>query len=94
MKKSTTLLDLLKHLVSEEDVQTIVASHGYQDVGRKLPINTLLQFLVMAATHEWKSLRHAADVGQAYGLPSVHYSTLSKKASEVPYAIFKDLFLL
>ncbi|MBN6187684.1 hypothetical protein JQN58_12305 [Aneurinibacillus sp. BA2021] len=47
MKKSTTLLDLLKHLVSEEDVQMIVASHGYQDVGRKLPINTLLQFFVI-----------------------------------------------
>ena len=48
--------------------------------------------MIMVATYKWKSFRHAADVSGTYGLPSVHYSALSKKMSQVPYAIFKELF--
>ncbi|GEN34930.1 hypothetical protein ADA01nite_23900 [Aneurinibacillus danicus] len=36
MKKSITLLRVLKHLVSEEEIQEIAASHGYKDTARKL----------------------------------------------------------
>jgi IS4 transposase len=92
MKKSTTLLHMLEHLITEEDIQEILQARGYQDTARKLSVSMLLRFLMMAATREWKSFRHTADVAAAHGLPSVHYSALSKKASQVPYAIFKDLF--
>nr|WP_236693053.1 IS4 family transposase [Aneurinibacillus tyrosinisolvens] len=92
MKKSITLLHVLEHLITKEDVQEILQDHEYKDTARKLSVPILLRFLVMAATHEWKSFRHAADVATAHGLPSVHYSSLSKKAGHVPYAIFKDLF--
>ncbi|MCP1359340.1 hypothetical protein [Aneurinibacillus migulanus] len=72
MKKSITLLHVLEHLVTEEDIQEILQAHGYKDTARKLSVSLLLRFLVMAATHEWKSFRYATDVATAYGLPSVH----------------------
>ncbi len=32
--------------------------------------------------------------GEMYGLPTFHYSTVSKKAKEVPYEVMKRLFAL
>ncbi|MMZ57509.1 hypothetical protein D1872_194430 [compost metagenome] len=63
MKKSIPLLHVLDHLVTEEDIQEILQTHGYKDTARKLSVSLLLRFLIMAATHEWKSFRHAAVDG-------------------------------
>ena len=92
MKKFTTFLHILEQMIPEKNVQAIAESADYTDTARKVTISTLLRFMVMAATHEWKSFRHVADVAETYGLPSVHYSALSKKMSHVPYTIFKELF--
>jgi len=47
---------------------------------------------VGAATFEWKSMHHAADVAPAQGLKSVDYSTLSKRLGELNYLIVKRIF--
>jgi hypothetical protein len=94
MKKSTTLLSLLEHLISNEDIQTLLDRHKYKDTAREFTVSMLLRFLVMAAANEWKAFRHGADVSQAYDLQVFHYSTFSKKASDVPYLIIKDLLEL
>ena len=79
-------------MIPDKDVQAIAEAADYTDTARKLTISTLLRFMIMAATYKWKSFRHAADVSETYGLPSVHYSALSKKMSQVPHTIFKELF--
>lgn len=53
---------------------------------------TLLNYLVGAATFEWKSLRYASDVATEKGLKSVDYSTLSKRLAELNYQIVKRIF--
>lgn len=54
----------------------------------------MLDFFTNSAVNEWKSFRHGADVAPDFGLPSIDYSTISKKAKDVPFEIFKDLFAL
>ena len=94
MEQSTTLLTILESLISEEDIQAIIDKHKYQEVARKFTVKALVHMFVMAAANEWKSFRHSADVATSYGLPAVNYSTFSKKASAVSYAIVKDVFQL
>ncbi|MEZ2661361.1 transposase [Aneurinibacillus aneurinilyticus] len=94
MEQSTTLLTILESLISEEDIQAIIDKHKYQEVARKFTVKALVHMFVMAAANEWKSFRHSADVATSYGLPAVNYSTFSKKASTVSYAIVKDVFQL
>lgn len=94
MKKSTTLFDALEHLLTKEDLTDIAARHGYQEIGRKMTFSVLLRVLILAAVHEWKSFRHAADVAEAYGVPAFHFSALSKKAGQVPYGMMKEVFSL
>lgn len=94
MKKCTTFLSILKQLITEEDITTIIKQHNYIDTARKFTVLSLLEFFATASTNEWKSFRHGADIAKQHGLISADYSTISKKASDVPYAIFKDLFVL
>lgn len=55
-------------------------------------VPTLLNYLVGAATFEWKSLRYASDVATEKGLKSIDYSTLSKRLGELNYLIVKRIF--
>ena len=48
--------------------------------------------LLGGATNEWKSLRHAADVGPSTGLVSVDHSSLSKHLKALDYGIIKRIF--
>ena len=54
----------------------------------------LLNYLVSAATFEWKSLRYTSDVATEKGLKSVDYSMLSKRLGELDYLIVKRIFEL
>lgn len=94
MAKNTTIFTLLQNFISQEEIDEILAELQFEDKARKCDVPTLLNYLVGAATFEWKSLRHAADVAPAQGLKSVDYSTLSKRLGELNYLIVKRIFEL
>ncbi|ALA71388.1 transposase [Geobacillus stearothermophilus 10] len=94
MHKHTTLPNLMQKIVSDENLQSTTKAVGYHDTSRTFTVRTLVDFFLLAALHEWKSYRHGADVAKMYGLPTFHYSTVSKKAKEVPYEVMKRLFAL
>lgn len=63
MNKNTTSLHLIQNFLSEAELQAILAEFDFIDTARKCTVSTLISYLIGAATNEWKSLRHAADVG-------------------------------
>lgn len=69
-----------------------------KSVTRILPENVLfiswLSFFAQAAFGQWRSYRHGALQTSLCGLPKMDYSSLSKKAKDVPFEIFKRLFHL
>ncbi|MCL6584929.1 MAG: hypothetical protein K6T72_00160 [Anoxybacillus sp.] len=72
----------------------MIEAVGYHDTSRAFTMRTLVNFFLLAALHEWKSFRHGADVAKMYGLPTFHYSTVSKKAKEVPYEVMNRLCVM
>ena len=92
MAKNTTIFTLLQNFISQEEIDKILAEFCFEDTARKCDVPTLLNYLVGAATFEWKSLRYAADVATEKGLKSVDYSTLSKRLGELNYLIVKRIF--
>ena len=93
MKKDTILFDLLQRLISEEEVKTIVENHGYRDTARTFSVASLLRFWMASALGQWKSFRESEErLKKRPGLVAVDHSTLSKKASGVPFEAFRDLF--
>ena len=94
MAKNTTIFTLLQNFISQEEIAGILAEFGFEDKARKCDVPTLLNYLVGAATFEWKSLRYASDVATEKGLKSVDYSTLSKRLGELNYLIVKRVFEL
>ena len=94
MAKNTTIFTLLQNFISQDEIDGILAEFGFKDKARKCDVPTLLNYLVGAATFEWKSLRYASDVATEKGLTFVDYSTLSKRLSELNYLIVKRIFEL
>jgi IS4 transposase len=95
MKKYTTFIKLIQTLLTEEEVMQLVKSTEsieYEEKGRKFTIYILLQYWICAAFEKWEGFRDGADRAFQSGLPSVDYSTFSKKASEVPYELLKCIF--
>jgi hypothetical protein len=92
MEKDTTLMKLIQTLLPEGEIRSLVQSVEYEDKARKFTIDQLLQYWIHAALEKWEGFRDGADRASQSGLPSVNYSTFSKKASEVPYEIFQHLF--
>ena len=91
-KKNTIFPNLIRKFVSPEELDLLIEAVGYEDTARKLDVMTLIQYLITAATCEWKSFRYCADVGPSVGLPEVNYSTLSKKAGYLNFELMKKLF--
>ncbi|MGM7636798.1 IS4 family transposase, partial [Bacillus sp. Hm123] len=87
MKQNTMFPNLIQKFISDEELKLLIELVGYEDTARKLDVKTLIQYLVMAAACEWKSLRYCADVGSSAGLVDVNYSTLSKKMSQLDYEL-------
>lgn len=94
MAKNTTIFTLLSNFISQEELDGILAELQFEDKARKCDVPTLLNYLVGAATFEWKSMRHATDVAPSQGLKSIDYSTFSKRLSELNYLIVKRIFEL
>jgi len=72
----------------------LLTKHEYIVIARKFTVSALLNFLTSAAVNEWKIFRHGADVASNFGLIASDYSTISKKAKEVPFVFLRIYFLL
>jgi hypothetical protein len=92
LNKNTTIFKLIQNFLSEAELQSILAEFSYIETARKCTVSTLISYLIGAATNEWKSLRHAADVGPSTGLISVDHSSLSKHLKTLDYGIMKRIF--
>ncbi|HDX9688579.1 TPA: IS4 family transposase [Bacillus thuringiensis] len=92
MNKNTTSHTLIQNFFSEAELQAILMEFNHTDTARKCTVSTVISYLISAATNEWKSLRHAADVGPSVGLISVDHSSLSKHMKALDYTIMKRIF--
>ncbi|GGO05152.1 IS4 family transposase [Saccharibacillus kuerlensis] len=92
MTKSTTFSSVLQTVFPREQIEELLAEIGYVDVARKFTGYDLFLFLAEAALQQWKGYRDAEPRLAASGLKSVDHSTLSKKAKDVPFELFKRLF--
>ncbi|MBD1372158.1 IS4 family transposase [Hazenella sp. IB182357] len=92
MSNSTTFTTIMQTVLKEDEVKEIVKSTGYLDTGRKFTVYMLFQFLANAAFGKWSGYRAGVDIAASCGLPTVDRTTFSKKASSVPFDIFKRMF--
>jgi hypothetical protein len=92
MNKNTTFQTLIQNFLSEAELQAILKECNYQEKARKCTVSTLISYLTYAAVNEWKSLRHAADVGPSTGLIRMDHSSFSKHLKSLNYAIIKRVF--
>ncbi|WP_379628330.1 IS4 family transposase [Nonomuraea sp. NPDC059022] len=92
MNQNNTIFTLIQNFLSEAEWQSILSEFGYVETARKCTVPILISYLIGAATNEWKSLRHAADVGPSNGLVSVNHSSLSKHLKALDYGIIKRIF--
>ncbi|EFM10727.1 transposase IS4 family protein [Paenibacillus curdlanolyticus YK9] len=91
MNKSTTFSQLVQTALPKEIVDSFSNSVGYREVGRKFTVYDLFLFFAQAASDQWKSYREGALRAPACHLVKTCYSTVSKKAGDVPFGIFKQL---
>lgn len=94
MKKSTSLSNILQSVIPEEKVLPYLKELGYIDVARKFTVYDLFLFLSEAAFQQWKGYRDGAQRMALSGQRIVDHSTLSKKAKDVPFELFKRLLHL
>lgn len=87
MKKYTLVSAILEAPKLKEFLDRAVENSTYEEKGRKITAYVLLQYFLMAAVMQLESYRELSMSGQKFLLPKADYSTLSKKAAEVPYTI-------
>ncbi|QPA52728.1 IS4 family transposase [Lysinibacillus sphaericus] len=94
MNKNTMFPNLIQKIISLNEIDKIKETLQYNDSANKIDVFTLLQYMISAAAHEWKSYRHSAEVCSNYGLKLLNYSSLSRKLSTLDFNIFKRSFEL
>lgn len=94
MNKNKSFEKILQEIITDEEIERISKKYGYIEKGRKMLVKTLFQYFLLSAFLETKSMRELHKQGSMYGLPAVDYSTISKKAKEVPFMIFIELFYI
>lgn len=102
MKKNTLVsrilqVQCLKNFVAEAiyeyNAQWLPDSEKiYHDTGRKMTVLVLVQYLLLIALVNGRSFREAELLGVEYGLAKVDFTTLAKKAQDVPYEIVLRAF--
>lgn len=88
MKHFTPISHILQESITEKEIKKIVESFGYKDTGRIVTVTVLIRYLVLSAIVRCSGFRELAQLGEKYNLPKADFSTLCKKASEVPFEIF------
>lgn len=87
MDKYTLVSAVLEAPKLKEFLDNAVKSSEYKEKGRKITGHVLYQYFLLAAVMQSESFRELGILGQKFHLPKANYSSLSKKASEVPYTI-------
>lgn len=64
MNKNTIFPNLIQKFVAPEELELLIEAVGYEDTAHKLDVMALIQYLITAATCEWKSFRYCADVAR------------------------------
>lgn len=91
MKKSTMLSNILQTIIPKEELLPFIEQIGYVDSARKFTVYDLFLFLSQAALQQWDGYRDGEKRMPSAGLAKANYSTISKKAKEVPFELFKQL---
>jgi hypothetical protein len=95
MNKNNPFLAVFKQVLTQEEVAELTGQEkDYTDTATKFTVYTMLHYLAQASYLKWDGFRECARLAPTHDLVPVHYSTLSKKAGEVPYEIFKRVFRL
>nr|WP_256209105.1 IS4 family transposase [Paenibacillus sp. CF384] len=85
---------ILQTILPKEEVLPLVEQLGYVDNARKFKVYDLLQFLAQSALQQWNGYRDGETRMVSSGLARADYSTISKKAKDVPFELFKQLLAL
>jgi hypothetical protein len=94
MNKNSRIIDITQVFLTEKEVEKFADLIGYKDTARKFTIYDLLQYFIAASVGKWSSFRKGEKAASDFNLERVDHSTFSKKASAVPYELFKKLFHL
>jgi hypothetical protein len=95
MEQVNTLLHVFKSFVSSEEIENILDSHDYQENARKWTGEDHIFFWLLASSEQWQNYRESEDkLALEPGLASVDHTTLSKKASLIPYEAVKEILEL
>lgn len=102
MKKNTLVsrilqVEFLKNFVAEAICEYNAqwrpdSEKIYHDTGRKMTVLVLVQYLLLIALVNCRSFREAELLGVEYGLAKVDFTTLAKKAQDVPCEIVQRVF--
>lgn len=91
MNNRTTLAPILQSVLPKEELEPMIQSLGYVDTARKFTVYDLFLFLAEAAIQKWDGYRDGEQRMTGCGLRKVDHSTISKKAKDVPFELFKRL---
>src|SRR6056297_3629012 len=94
MNKNSRIMDITQVFLTPEEVTEFAELVGYNDTARKFTIYDLLKYFVAASVGQWNSFRKGEKAASDFNLERIDHSTFSKKASAVPYELFKKLFHL
>lgn len=87
MDKYTLVSAVLEAPKLKDFLEKAVNSSEYTEKGRKITTYVLLQYFLLAAVMHSESYRELSTLGQRFSMPKADYSTLSKKAADIPYTI-------
>lgn len=87
MDKYTLVSAVLEAPKLKEFVEKAVSESEYAAKSRKITVFTMFQYFLLTAVMQISSFRDLSLLGHRHGLPKADYSTLSKKASQIPYTV-------
>lgn len=91
MKKSTSISNILQLVIPKEKMLPLLEELKYVEVGRIFTVYDLFLFLAEASFQQWDGYRDGEQRMGLSGLRTVDHSTLSKKAKDVPFELFKRM---
>jgi hypothetical protein len=91
MNNRTTLAPILQSVLPKEEMELLLHQLGYVDTARKFTAYDLFLFLAESALQQWDGYRDGEKRMPICGLPKADHSTISKKAKDVPFEVFKQL---
>ncbi|WIF97646.1 IS4 family transposase [Pontibacillus chungwhensis] len=94
MNKINTPIQILQSIIPSKTLEDRLAQeYNFEEKARKFSAIDLLHFYLEAGVKRWTGYREGSETLVEQGnFESLNHSTISKKAQEVPYEFFRDLF--